>query len=255
MEGTILKTSDYSIFRRLQGNRAVDERRVKGLVESIQKIGWISNPIIVNEKMEVIDGQGRLEALKRLCMPVEYHIVKDARLQDCRVMNSNNKSWRPMDYIESYSESGNMNYRRVWGLMKHFGVSLDTVLYSVGVENGGRRGKEIKEGELTFTESDWIKASYALNIRKKYLKVMDRFGGRRATRDKVVFYLVEYGRTHDNVDHDEIVRALESCDPRDIYAQNFERLLESVQKACNYNKKKRENKLYFYEEYRLDNKL
>ena len=252
---TIYTTKDYNIFRKMAGNRSVEESRVNTLINSIRQIGWVSNPIIVNEKMEVVDGQGRLEALKRLNMPVEYHFASAAGLDACRVMNSSNKAWKPVDYIASYADSGNENYKRVLTLMKFFNVKVNTVLNSVGINTSGTSSEKVKSGKLIFRELDYINASYALNIRKKYLPVMDRFGGRRDTRDNVVFYLVAYGKTHSNVDHNKIVDALDNADPRDIYAQNFERLLESVQKVYNRGKKKRENRLYFYEEYRLDNNL
>lgn len=249
----IFKTYDYSKFRKLQGNRGVEEKRVKSLVDSIKQVGWISNPIIVNNKMEVIDGQGRLEALQRLKMPVEYHIVDSADLNACRVMNTNNMAWKPMDYIKSYADSGIKDYQRVYQLMVYFGVKVDTVLNSVFIMSNGNTSEKMKRGELIFTEHDYVKASEALNIRKKYVKVMDRFGGRRDTRDKVVFYIINYGRSHEEVDHDKIVEALDNADPHEIYAQNFERLLESVQSA--YNRGKKKKRLYFYEEYRIDNKV
>ncbi len=254
MEGQILRTSDYSIFRKLKGNRAVEEQRVKSLVNSIQKVGWVSNPIIVNRKMEVIDGQGRLEALQRLKMPVEYHVVDTADLEACRVMNTYNKSWKPLDYIKSYADSGSKDYQRIYQIMTHFGVNVATVLNSVYINTSGSTSEKAKAGELTFTDYDYIMASEALNIRKKYLPVMDKFGGRRDTRDKVVFYLVDYGRKNKSINHDKIVEALRNADPHDIFAQSFDRLLESVQSVYNKGKKK-ENRLFFYEEYRIDNKV
>ena len=254
MEGQILRTSDYSIFRKLKGNRNADESRVKSLVDSIKKVGWVSNPIIVNRKMEVIDGQGRLEALQRLNMPVEYHIVESADLNCCRVMNTHNKAWKPLDYIKSYADSGIKDYQRVYQLMQFFGVNVATVLNSVYVHTSGNMSEKTKAGELIFTEYDYIMASQALNIRKKYSPVMDKFGGRRDNRDRVVFYLVDYGRKNKDLNHDKVIEALRNTDPRDVFAQSFERLLESVQNAYNKGKKKK-NRLFFYEEYRIDNKV
>ena len=80
---TVNRTTDYSLFKRLEGNRNVLEIRVKRITASIKKVGWIQNPVIVNEKMEVIEGQGRLEALKRLGMPVDYIIVPGIGLDEC----------------------------------------------------------------------------------------------------------------------------------------------------------------------------
>ena len=84
----VLRTSDYSVFNIMTGNRDVPEIRVRKIKDSIQKNGYIFNPIICNEKMEVVDGQGRLEALKRLGLPVEYIVHPGLTVSDCIVMNA-----------------------------------------------------------------------------------------------------------------------------------------------------------------------
>ena len=256
MDNVILKTHDYTIFKKLNGNRDVDEKRVKGLMKSIEKIGWISNPIIVNRKMEVIDGQGRLEALRRLGLPVEYHIVDNANLDNCRTMNSNNTAWKTNDYIKSFADSGNKDFQRIQYLMNYFDITLDILMMAAGKTDGSSRAyHRIREGSQTFDESNYITASRRLNVHKKYRPAFKRFGGRVRTDDAVIMYIIKYGETHqDTVDHDKIVDALEKCAPKDIHPESFERLLESVQNVYNYNKTKK-NRLYFYEEYRLDTKL
>ena len=74
--GFVYSTEDYSVFQKLNGNRDVLESRKNKIMESILERGWIRNPIVVNQKFEVIDGQGRLEALQELKMPVEYVIFQ-----------------------------------------------------------------------------------------------------------------------------------------------------------------------------------
>lgn len=62
-ETIVYRTNNYDQFKRLVGNREVNPKRVKTIKKSVEEIGYIPNPIIVNENMEVIDGQGRLQAL------------------------------------------------------------------------------------------------------------------------------------------------------------------------------------------------
>ena len=62
----ILRTNKYEIFKELKGNREISPLRITKIINSIKNVGYIINPIIVNEKMEIIDGQGRLEALRIL---------------------------------------------------------------------------------------------------------------------------------------------------------------------------------------------
>ena len=62
----ILETTDYGMFKPLLGNR--DRKSESKIIDSIQRVGYIISPLIVNEKMEVIDGQNRLAALESLTM-------------------------------------------------------------------------------------------------------------------------------------------------------------------------------------------
>ena len=44
-----LNTRNYEIFKKLQGNRAVQEDRIKNIINSINEVGYIKSPIVVNE--------------------------------------------------------------------------------------------------------------------------------------------------------------------------------------------------------------
>lgn len=89
--GAIYSSEDYSVFRKLNGNRSVLEQRKNMIMASITERGWIRNPVVVNEKMEIIDGQGRFEALKELGLPIEYVVAKGASISDCIALNIKQK--------------------------------------------------------------------------------------------------------------------------------------------------------------------
>ena len=148
----VYTTNDYSIFKRLPGNRDIPESRISKIVESIQSIGWVHNPIIVNEKMEVIDGQGRLTALQRLKMPVEYVVAPGAGNKECIYMNMNMVNWKLPDFVKSYAEQGNENYQRLLSLMERYANGnlniISTALYRISKA----KLRDIKEGTLQLTE-------------------------------------------------------------------------------------------------------
>ena len=131
MKKEIYVTNDYSIFRRLKGNRAVDAQRVKNVIKSIKQIGYITNPLTVNEKMEVIDGQARLEALESLGLPVEFVIHEGAGVSDCISMNLHQTNWKVEDYIYSYAEQGNQDYIKLYHLCQSFKGLLATDIVCV----------------------------------------------------------------------------------------------------------------------------
>ena len=59
----VLMTNDYSMFESMSGNRDVNDLHIKRLKESMQE-KYISVPIIVNEKNQIIDGQHRFQSAK-----------------------------------------------------------------------------------------------------------------------------------------------------------------------------------------------
>lgn len=99
----ILSTKEYDQFSSLKGNRKVDSKHVNHLIESMKTEYYIS-PIQVNEKMEVIDGQHRLQAARALKYPVYYYIAKGTNLKTVQTLNTNSKDWKTEDYLQSYIE-------------------------------------------------------------------------------------------------------------------------------------------------------
>ena len=113
-------TSDYEKFKRLTGNRKVTDARAAKIKNSILRIGYIPVPIVVNEKYEVIDGQGRLKAISDLGLPLYYIVVPGLGIEDCIAMNIGLENWCLRDYIESYAEIGDISYIRLHNLLKEF---------------------------------------------------------------------------------------------------------------------------------------
>lgn len=169
--GYIYETYDYDKFKRLEGNRAEITSRAKRIGECIDEIGFITNPIIVNEKNEIIDGQGRKQALQDRKMPIIYTVQEGIGLRECQKINANTMNWSQRDYISSYAETGNENYIRVDNLIKEFPqLSYSTVVGVClkGTTSGSKKGKVIKNGLIDFSKDDYESA-------KKLLKLLSEF--------------------------------------------------------------------------------
>ena len=226
-------TKDYSIFKRLVGNRDIPESRISKIVESIQTVGWVHNPIIVNEKMEVIDGQGRLTALQRLKLPVEYIIAEGAGNKECIHMNMNMVNWKLPDFIKSYAEQGNENYQRLLNLIeKYANGNLDiisTALYRVSKA----KHRDIKAGILQLTEDQYRAAIPRLEFIKPLLETLDskKLPGSLVTLMQTLIYYFDY----EEVDKSRLAYCVEkyiyNASP---WVSNQDCELE-VEKAYNYN--------------------
>lgn len=99
----IKKTSDYTIFNSVKFNRDKNKRHIESLKKMLLKENLLHlHPILVNEKMEVVDGQHRLEAAKDLGLEVFY--IQD-RISYEHILNSNlfQKKMSLGDVIKFYS--------------------------------------------------------------------------------------------------------------------------------------------------------
>ena len=106
---------DWEKLKFLADNRDTDDGAVKRLAESISKFGQLE-PIVINEKWEIINGQHRAKACKLLDIPVLYIISDGASIQDTILMNNNQKSWKNRDYLKCFSHKNHKNhqeYRKV----------------------------------------------------------------------------------------------------------------------------------------------
>ena len=82
-------------------DRDVVNKHVKDLSSEIENRD-LEIPIIVNEKMEVCEGQHRLEAYRSLGMPITYIIKEGLNICDIRKMNSTSRKWTMEEYMISH---------------------------------------------------------------------------------------------------------------------------------------------------------
>ena len=144
----IRKTSDYSIFKSVQGNRPLNEKHVLELVASMEEHDFHEDdPINVTLDLEVVDGQHRLEARARLGRPVYYKISKAMRPEDIAVVNSTASNWKLGDYLAYHISKGNEQYV----LLKAFAEKHNILPYNaIGLLRGGSAqpgGGEVREFE------------------------------------------------------------------------------------------------------------
>ena len=145
----VQETKDYKLFRDVSSNRDVDRLHVNKLVNSIREKNMLStNPIIVNEKMEVLDGQHRLEAAKRLKIPIFYIVSNAISHDDISRLNSNKKNWTLMDYINYYTVKGVKEFKDLSKLINEFPDLPVTFLVAIMSGDGTKQRKSILTGRL-----------------------------------------------------------------------------------------------------------
>ena len=106
----IYETLNYDQFRFLKGNRNIKELKVRKLTQLIKEKD-AELPIIVNSKMEILDGQHTFKSLRIVGLPVRYIIKDHLNLQDVRNINSIQGGWTLMDYLLSFCRLGKEEYQ------------------------------------------------------------------------------------------------------------------------------------------------
>lgn len=141
-------TKDYQIFRDFASNREVDHKHVNKLVNAIRKRNLLHvNPIIVDDRMRVIDGQHRLAAAEILGVEI-YYVKGEVNREDISVLNSNQKNWTVMDYINHYTVEKRDAFVQISGLInKHPRISVSALLALANSE-GKRVTEQIRRGYL-----------------------------------------------------------------------------------------------------------
>jgi len=237
----VYETSDYGMFREMEHNRDVSSGRVDKLVASFSE-REILNPIVVNEKAEIADGQGRYEALKILGRPIKFLVSEGATIDDCRRMNLYNTKWELQDFIDSYAKAGNQNYIMIKNCKEKYGIPYSRVLR---LANHGRRSDsthpELRSGRLVFTKDDYDVVSNVIekvNDIRKALVFNERLNDAFYTAVKVVVETEGY-------DHD---RMLKKClQERTTFNQmsKLEAQLKEFSRIYNARSRGAKGNLYF----------
>ena len=107
---TVYKTNDLKMFKSITGNRPTNPQHIRRLTDSIKVNGLLCNPILVNEKMEVIDGQHRLDACKNAETEVYFIILTGYSLPEVQTLNLNQKNWQKKDFMNGYADKGIESY-------------------------------------------------------------------------------------------------------------------------------------------------
>lgn len=130
----VFQSSDYKLFENIDGNRQINKKKIARIMDEIKSGNDILDevPVLVKElksKLQVLDGQHRVEIAKILKRPVNYIIHKEqmSMLRVARV-NSNTEKWKAIDFVNCYAKLGDENYIKLGALHKKYNIAVGTCL-------------------------------------------------------------------------------------------------------------------------------
>ena len=153
----IHRTTNYNMFGYFEGNRALNDSHVRNLMESLTE-KQIPVPIVVDELYRVADGQNRLEACKRLGIPVYYIIVPGLTLEDVKRMNSNTKAWSWQENMQSFIDLGVEDYATYKEFYESYELNhtecMQLLIGHTSLRKGSKKGK--KTMAKTFADGQFV---------------------------------------------------------------------------------------------------
>lgn len=238
--GQTYRTNDYSIFKRLLGNREVKSARVNKIKTSIEKYGYIYNPIVINEKYEVIDGQGRLEALELLGLPVDFVVSEGTGLEECIALNASFTNWNMNDYIDSYCEMGNSNYILLDSLCKKYPSLKLNIITQIATGKVANSNNAIKAGTFKINKDNMKEIERDLNVAAEVTPI---FNVRVKGNTQYYIYACVFAYRH-GADLGRIIDVLN----REIIAPapDIKTALNNLSDLYNKNLKKKDNRIRLY---------
>jgi hypothetical protein len=116
-------TTDYSMFKSIDGNRNVNLLHINRLKKSMQE-HYLFTVIVVNEKYEIIDGQHRFHAIRDLGLPLHYTMIPGYNLLQVQILNANSSNWSSQDYLQAYCDLGYEDYITLSEFLRKYNLNI-----------------------------------------------------------------------------------------------------------------------------------
>jgi len=252
-EQTLYQTTNYGIFKYIPQNRKVVSTHVANLVQSIKTKNLNKDfPIIVNDRMEILDGQNRLQALQYLGLPVWYKFSEEMLIDDISTVNTVSRKWSNDDFLHRYSSQGKESYLKLkhfmeWANIKSVNTAvkiLKNIKYdsnkSSTEQGSGLGGNDIinfKTGFFKYPENDSLAKKTVLQ-----LKDLSQFTMKKDPYDRSLVVAYDTISKDKSFDIDRLTTKLKSY-PIGVY-RDTNSLIDQFEKAYNYNVKDDKNKIF-----------
>lgn len=243
-------TTNYSMFKPLRGNRPIREIHVRRIMDSLRQY-CLPIKIIINEHFEVIDGQHRLEAARRLSLPVEYEVRAGYGLKEAQIINQNVKTWGKVEFLDSYCTTGFKPYLQMREFMQQypaFGIAAaETILTNTfgginnkrDIRNNGKIIGKVKNFEGGNLEISDLPGAY--ETARKIMEYKEFYGG----YNRVLFVRVMVGLfKNPDFDHSKMINKLRLQPTALKHCQNVEQYKLLIEKIYNFKSQHKISLIY-----------
>lgn len=246
--GKIYETKDYKKFSFFKSNRIINRNNLVNLDKSVKENGWKVDPITVNEKYQIAEGQHRYTYAKENNLPIYYILIPGLTEEDCQRINSNRKNWVATDFIRHYTVLGNISYWRLMYLNEHYpNITLTSIVYAlVNSHSEGGFINKIINGKFECTNDDYEKATEILDYINSLMENIKKVKGKKVSLINALIWIYK----NNLVDLDRLATQIETFSNEMSGITDMESALANIEKYYNYNLKKKNNIVYLVTEWK-----
>jgi hypothetical protein len=222
---------DYKKFKFREDNRDLKPANLTKLEKSIQEHDRSELfPILVDEKLRVLDGQHRFTIWKKLGMPIKYKIVKGADDDFIADINTAQASWSVADIIKNQAAKGNLNFSLLREDTLKYKITPMTLLSAIlGI---GHYNELIRNKTLIYTKLESNQVALFMND----VQIFKGFSFGKSTRFYQAYATL---RTSDKYDHTTMEKQVRRWGHSLLNPQaTHKSYLEDLVAAFNYNRPK-----------------
>lgn len=243
----IYETSNLDIFKNLVGNRETVASNIKKLSIGMRDMGWVGAPIVVNEHLEVIDGQNRLEAAKERGITIPYMICEGYGIKECIMLNRNVRNWNTTDYVNSYASQDYENYVWLKNMKKKYPEFTMDELSGLAINKGKNMTQsdtsreKIRGGQLMLTDEEKDFVEDTILFLKDFTPMVKKIAGRLF----ITYNAIMYYRSIDNCDMNKLLEKVFKNNWGQIKRSHApEEYLAQIDKIYNSGIKNASNRIY-----------
>lgn len=232
-----MKTVDYGMFKNINGNRQIVPAHVQGIASAIERKNLLEHfPLLVNEKMEIIDGQHRLMAAIKLGLPVYYDVIPGLHIEDIMSINTHSKNWSVYDFIEAYIRLEIPDYTTLKEFMERHNMNAtlsgNLLMGFSGISGGGGKSSgKIKDGSFRIAS-----VPYAEEIVAK-LQEVTPFCDFPAKKDRKFITAIAQVRNNPEFDWDKFIAKLRMHGLRIGSRNTMDYYILHIEELYNFNAK------------------
>lgn len=233
----IKKTNKYDMFKFSKVNAPINYAHVDKIAASIKIKNMLHmRAIMVNEDMEIIDGQHRLLAAKKVGVDIYYQIDETLSDDDMAILNSNARIWGPGDFLHHFVSRGNENYKKLNNFLKVHDLKLYDGLALLG-KGGGGVAADLRAGTFQFPDPN--KAIEAAEGAEKIKEILNYISDTSINRlpflnHKTVFRSLIPLVTHPDFDLKLMLRKIDMLLPKIIKKADTQSYFEMFRDIYNW---------------------